>query len=456
LQYFIPYRYPAQKMSVFDLIIFAILIALAFRGWMTGMVAQIVSVGSLLVSWIVASRFAFLIAPSIPAEEPWNNIGAIIVLFIITFFAVRLAHHYLEKKIKDWNLAKWNRHLGGLLGFLKGLILCMVLTFFGVMLSETTREVVFKSKSGNYLVRLIEKTETFIPPDSCELLRQQLERFNAQINGNGINGTETLAGLSHEEKSLQKMRELIPSGQEVQDFREKTQSNLDNLISQGNSFLEQAENFQQGTKKAASLLDAIGKWWTGSDKKEENNEIKTNETEQTLNPVIDTDKDNVAKTTVLSSVSSLSKSITVLPEQPVRPFNPQNSANFPTETVEKQLVPLSTLPASAPLSSAASEEKILFRRRFSQNNNNPPTTEKTLVASTPLSPATPLATLPESPGFTLPNSNEELPNVTAIPIPISRSSSSFRLRSSVIDSPDRLLHSSPTRLPATLFVPPKH
>ncbi|MDR0336797.1 MAG: CvpA family protein [Planctomycetaceae bacterium] len=459
-------------MSVFDLIIFAILITLAFRGWMTGMVAQIVSVGSLAVSWIVASRFAFLIAPSIPAEKPWNNIGAIIVLFIITFFAVRLAHQYLEKKIKDWNLAKWNRYFGGLLGFLKGLILCMVLTFFGVMLSETTRDIVFQSKSGNMLARLIEKTETFIPSDSCELLHLQFERFNAKIDNdkkqgtNNLNATENSSDLSPEEKSLQKMREFLPSGQEVQSFQAKTQSNLNELISQGNSFLEQTKNFQQGTEKAASLLDAIGKWWTGSESKKENNETKTTETEQTQHPEVDAD--SVTNATILPSASLLSesllsKSIAELPEQPVRAANPQNVANSSAETTAKPFVPLATLSASTPTSSAISEEKTLFRRRFSQHHS--PTTQSleplTLSASSisltsamlPTTSATATTTLPELSGFALPA--DESSDVMATPIPISRSSVPFRLRSSEVYSSERLLHSSPTHVPATLFTSKK-
>ncbi|MDR2756413.1 MAG: CvpA family protein [Planctomycetaceae bacterium] len=453
-------------MSVFDLVIFAVLIAFAFRGWMTGMVAQIVSVGSLAVSWIVASRFAFLIAPSIPAEEPWNNIGAMIVLFIITFFAVRLAHQYLEKKIKDWNLAKWNRHLGGLLGLLKGLIVCMVLTFFGVMLSEPTREIVFKSKSGNYLTRLIEKTETFIPPDSCELLQQQFERFNAQINANSINGAETPADLSPEEKSLQKMRDLIPSGQEIQDFQEKTQANLGNLVSQGSSLLEHAKSLQQETKQAVSLLDAIGKWWTGSGK--ENKETKTDSTENaestesTQNSITDskTDTDKVTNTNTSPAVSLFSKPITVPPEQPVPPSNPhpQNAANLLTETIEK---PLAILPASVNLSSVVSEEKTLFRRRLAENNQptitepltNSASQSASTVSSTTL-PSTLPSIMPEFSDIAL--SGSELPEVMAVPIPISCSTGLFRLRSSVVHSSDRLLNSSPTRVPATLFVSPKH
>ncbi|MDR3197741.1 MAG: CvpA family protein [Planctomycetaceae bacterium] len=435
-------------MSVFDLIIFAVLIAFAFRGWTTGMVAQIVSVGSLAVSWIVASRFAFLFAPSIPAEEPWNKIGAMIILFILTLFAVRQAHRYLEKKIKDWHLAKWNRHLGGLLGFLKGVIVCMVLTFFGVMLSEITRDVVFKSKSGNSLALLIEKTGTFIPPDSCELLRLQFERFNAKVNGNNVDGQETSGNLLPEEKSLQKMREFLSSGQEVRNIREETSSNLTNLISQGNSLLEQAQSFQQETEQAASLLDAIKKWWTGSGK--ENKNTATESTGKDQNPPTDSETaadkmtDKTADTTVFPPVSPFSRLVPETPEQPVRPFNPQNTANLSAEIIEK---PLARSPASVNLSSVVSEEKTLFRRRFSENNR---TTTEPLTTLSTAAPPTPTGAASD-----FGDSGSELPEVRALRIPVSRSPAPFRLRSSAVYSSERLLNSSTTPTPATRFVSPK-
>ncbi|MDR1963405.1 MAG: CvpA family protein [Planctomycetaceae bacterium] len=446
-------------MSVFDLVIFAILIALAFRGWMTGMVSQIVSVGSFVVSWVVASRFAFLIAPSIPAEEPWNKIGAMIVLFVMTLVAVRFTHSYLEKKIKDWHLAKWNRYLGGILGFVKGLLLCMVLTFFGVMLSEATREIVFKSKSGNHLAQLIAKTGTFIPSDSCELLHQQLELFNAKMSG-----LEISTDISPEEKLFQKMSALIPSGLETQ---EKTENNLDNLISQGSLLLEQARNLKQGTG-AASLLDAIGKWWTGSGKTEKAEKTQDTATDKVANAAVTLLPEPVLPEPLLPKPvlpepllpepvlpkSTLPKSVLrepvlprshlpeplkavdnaaldKLPERPVRVFHPQGATdfNFSAETGEKSL-------AMLPLS--GSEEKMLFRRRSSE----------TVLPETNGAMAEQLATA-------LPLDSESL-DFAARPMSIPRSSASFRLRSSPIYSSDRLLQSSPTRVPATLFVPPKH
>ncbi|GHT14069.1 hypothetical protein FACS1894170_10710 [Planctomycetales bacterium] len=173
-------HYSQLAMSVFDIIVFTILVALTLRGIWKGMISQIVSVGAYFVGWIIASRFAFLVAPSIPAEEPWNQVGAMAVLFVVVMVAVRFFHAVLESFVKRLHLEGLNKLLGGALGCLKAVLVCMVLTFFAVMLSETSQNIVFQSKTGNFFVDVITKTSTFVPNDSYELLQQQLDKFNTK------------------------------------------------------------------------------------------------------------------------------------------------------------------------------------------------------------------------------------------------------------------------------------
>ncbi|GHT41221.1 hypothetical protein FACS189443_2700 [Planctomycetales bacterium] len=221
-------------MSVFDIIVFTILIALTLRGIWLGMISQIVSVGSYFVCWIVASRFAFLIAPSIPAEEPWNQVGAMAVLFIITLIAIRFFRAVLETFVKRLHLESLNKLLGGALGFLKAALICMVLTFFAVTLSETTQNIVFESKSGQTLVNLITQSSAFVPKDSCEMLREQLNKFSNKI----ANRDPTASRLNVQQAAVS----------------EKKESNLS-----ANSFFSAVQNWWSGTKKATteSIKDAI-------------------------------------------------------------------------------------------------------------------------------------------------------------------------------------------------------
>ena len=147
------------------------------------MVSQIVSVASYFVCWLVATRFGSLVAPTIPLEAPWDQVVAMAVVFLVTFVAIRFARTALEKLIKDWHLEKLNKLLGGILGFTKGLLICLIITFFAVMLSETSRAVVFNSKSGSHLVQLITRIGLFVPKDSYEFVHTQFANFQSKVDG---------------------------------------------------------------------------------------------------------------------------------------------------------------------------------------------------------------------------------------------------------------------------------
>ncbi len=226
-------------MSVFDLIVLAILAFLTIRGVLKGMVSQIVAILSLVLSWIIATRFAFLLAPSIPAESPWNKIGAMLILFLVSMLAIRFASRLIEHALKCLRLEGLNKLLGGVFGLVKGVLLCMILTFLGVMVSESTREIVFQSQSGKRLALLIERCKAFIPEDSCQLLSKKIDEFQQTIRGDA-NTSEILDQFENE--------------------RSRERQRVSQLFTQ-----TVASNGEVENAEPSSLLDAIGKWWKGED-----------------------------------------------------------------------------------------------------------------------------------------------------------------------------------------------
>lgn len=412
-------------MSVFDLIVLVILAALTLRGVFKGMISQIVSVGSYLVCWIVASRFAFVIAPSIPAEEPWNQVGAMVVLFLLTMIAIRFVHGILENWIKNLRLDKFNRLLGGVLGFAKGLLVCMVLTFFGVMLSETTRSIVCASKSGDRLARLIEKTEAFIPPESCQMLREQLDRFHAQIAGTSL---ET-AGAEHS-----------TGGAAWSD-----------LISRGTDWLKETRDLQSDVKSetrgAASLLDGLARWWSGdktsSEPTPEDAETGLRAASSDLaflaeNTATNTAEEKAGEKTASAASGFLQAMTQAAAPEPVSP--PQSLS--------------STLPPShAANPSNLYRDEALFQRAESA------AVPSAIPSATPAAPSTssePLLSLLPSSGADAGSTSRSPIAARAMSIP--RSSAPFRPRrvdsENSIRMPEQLLHSTRTNnggVAATVF-----
>jgi len=219
--------------NVFDLIVLAILAALTLRGIWKGMVSQIVSVASYFVCWIVASRFGGLVAPTIPVEAPWNQVLAMAIIFLITLVAIRFGSAALERLIKHWHLQKLNTLLGGILGFAKGLLLCMILTFFAVMFSETSRTVVFNSKLGFRLAQLIMQIGVFVPKDSYEFVHSQLSQFHDKVEA-AVPGQTS---------------DIVPI---------QSSAMMQQMLSQ----LQQSKGTAE--TKASSLWTALSRWWNST------------------------------------------------------------------------------------------------------------------------------------------------------------------------------------------------
>ena len=197
------------------------------------MISQIISVAAFFVCWVVATRFGGLIAPTIPLEAPWNQVTAMAIIFLITMIAIRFAYTVLEKLIRHWHLEKLNSLLGGLLGFTKGLLLCMIITFFAVMFSKTSRGIVFNSKTGVPIVHLITKISLFVPKDSYEFVHTQFAQFNSQVD-------KAVPGQTPETLRIQGSETVQQMLAQLQQTKEKTETGTD------------------------SLWNALTKWWKGS------------------------------------------------------------------------------------------------------------------------------------------------------------------------------------------------
>ena len=349
-------------MNFFDLVILAVLVLLTIRGGMKGMVSQIVSVGSYFVGWIVASRFAFAVAPMIPAEEPWNRIGAMLLLFAGTMIAVRFLHKRIETSLEKLHLKEFNRQMGALLGLLKGVLICMVITFFAVMLTERSRQSVFESKSGKYIASLITKTGAFIPGDTCKLLKTQIALFDAEVNGSTPPPTETASGTSNFSRLAQGVA-LVDEAQKLRDDLKRESNN------------------------ASSLLDAIGKWWNGDSsttKPEAEEETKVEAEKLPETPVfakqpLSLQPPPLAESAKLTSPSLSTDHLPVLPKTSSWASEEQAIRNLASlASVTPEAIPSTPSAPSAP--SASSVPLSLPRDRFLRRMALERTPERLLTA----------------------------------------------------------------------------
>ena len=168
----------------YDILMLVILILTTVFGAWKGMAWQIASIASLVVSCIVAMQFSGVLAPYISEHEPWNRFIAMLILFLVTSMAIWLLFRLVAGIIDHVRLKEFDRQMGALLGLAKGVLFCLVITFFAVTLSEGTRQSVLKSKSGYYIALLVQRATPAMPQEVREPLGEYIDEFERKLDPN--------------------------------------------------------------------------------------------------------------------------------------------------------------------------------------------------------------------------------------------------------------------------------
>jgi membrane protein required for colicin V production len=172
-------------METYDIIMLTLLGVATLYGALKGLAWQIASLASLVLSYLAAYKFRGELAAKIDATPPWNIFLAMLMLYAATSAVIWLLSAAVSATIDRWKFRDFDRQLGALAGFVKGVLFCVVVTLFVVtLLGETARQSVVRSKSGAYIARLLHDTDSIMPPEIKSVLAPHIARLNAELDPN--------------------------------------------------------------------------------------------------------------------------------------------------------------------------------------------------------------------------------------------------------------------------------
>ena len=169
-------------MSVYDIVMITILVGAAFFGYRRGFVRQVASIASIVVGYLVAISFREPFSKIIPTEEPWNRIIAMGILFLATSLLIWSIYASAQKSLKRMELKGFDHQVGGILGAVKGLLICCIITMFAVsLLGKKAHEEIHNSRSGYWIVRTIYQVAGIIPREIWPYVNPYFQRFDDSI-----------------------------------------------------------------------------------------------------------------------------------------------------------------------------------------------------------------------------------------------------------------------------------
>ena len=172
-------------MQTYDFVMLAVLGAATIFGFWKGLAWQIASLASLVVSYFVALKFGDRLAPMISDDEPSNKFIAMLVIYAASSFAIWMAFRVVAGAIDRVKLNEFDRQMGAMVGFAKGVLLCIAITFFAVTLTgQQQRDQIIASRSGQYIVKVLDKADTVVPPQLHEYIGPYIHTVNERLDPN--------------------------------------------------------------------------------------------------------------------------------------------------------------------------------------------------------------------------------------------------------------------------------
>lgn len=171
-----------MSIQVWDLLVIGVILFSVVRGGMKGFVWQLATVASIVLCFMFAGSLSQVIAPMIGLKEPLNRWVGMFLLYLIFSFAAFAVARSMRNVIEEAKFTEYDRHMGAVLGLIKGTGVALILTFFAVTLSEQAREHIMHTASGKFAAIIMDRLHPVMP----EELHVVLEPYIHALDHEGL------------------------------------------------------------------------------------------------------------------------------------------------------------------------------------------------------------------------------------------------------------------------------
>jgi len=257
-------------MQFYDIVMLTVLAGTVLFGFWKGMAWQLAALASIVLSAVVAINFSPQLAPVFSDQTPWNRIIAMLVLYLATALAIWLLFRVVAGWIDRVKLKEFDHQIGALFGLAKGVLWCVIITFFAVTLREDLRQKILPTYSGRYIAVLIRNAAPVLPKEVTDVLGEYIKKLDEKLDPNTPAQTPPVmetTGLADFGRSVvndlkqnanqgeSQLREglqgkLDELGRQLKDSvdraRDETKERMNNLPQMGDSSADKAQSPSQG------------------------------------------------------------------------------------------------------------------------------------------------------------------------------------------------------------------
>lgn len=161
----------------YDLGVLGALAFFTWRGSSKGFVWQLATIGALVLAFCFAGPASAILAPRLGLRAPLDRWVSMLILYAVCSFACFVVARGLRKGIEKIEFQGFDSHLGAVLGLVKGAVLCLLVTFFAVVLVPESHPHVLGSHSGYASAIVFDELRPVVPEDYHGYLDESLKKL---------------------------------------------------------------------------------------------------------------------------------------------------------------------------------------------------------------------------------------------------------------------------------------
>jgi membrane protein required for colicin V production len=168
-------------MNTLDIIITAIVCVTAASGLWKGLVRQIFSLGGVILGYLIAREYYDRLSQFIPAADAgMKKVISFAGIFVFFILAAAIAGWFINRLLKSADLNWINRIGGGAVGFLKGVLIVVIITVLLLAFLPADSGILRESKLLPYAVMASRMLNSVIPKDMKDKYLGKVEEITSR------------------------------------------------------------------------------------------------------------------------------------------------------------------------------------------------------------------------------------------------------------------------------------
>jgi membrane protein required for colicin V production len=166
--------------TLYDGLMLLVVIVAVLQGAWRGMAWQLAPLASLVLGYIISYPTSLMFAEYF-GKPPLNRLWAMIAIYLLVSMVIYMIARSIRHSLEKMRLVEFDRHLGALLGGVKGVLFTVVLTLGLITVSDQARDIILKSESSTITARLMNTISPILPQPLNDLVHPYVKNLNDQL-----------------------------------------------------------------------------------------------------------------------------------------------------------------------------------------------------------------------------------------------------------------------------------